>query len=118
MKALTLGHGFEYTIRNFYKAVNEGCDPSAKNVEIVFVSCDNSIEEFKEHIVPMPFPMLPFDSDKIADLEEGLDVESIPIVPLLRKDGTIARESVRQLIQTQGVKCLPDLINAADEMVP
>eukprot|EP00826_Nyctotherus_ovalis_P061197 TRINITY_DN8685_c0_g1_i14.p2 TRINITY_DN8685_c0_g1~~TRINITY_DN8685_c0_g1_i14.p2 ORF type:complete len:129 (+),score=33.53 TRINITY_DN8685_c0_g1_i14:102-488(+) len=107
-------HGFEFVIRNFYKAVNEGCEPGKKNVEIVFVSCDNSVEEFNEHIVPMPFPMLPFDSPKIADLEEDLDVESIPIVPLLRKDGTIARESVRQIIQVQGVHCLPELIKDAD----
>lgn len=110
-----LGHGFEFVIRKFYKDVNEGCKSGEKNVEIVFVSCDNSIKEFKEHIAPMQFPMLPFDSPKIADLEEDLDVESIPIVPLLRKDGTIARESVRQIIQTQGIKCLPELIKASEE---
>ena len=110
-----VGHGFEYTIRDFYKNVNEGCKPNEKNVEIVFVSCDNSIEEFKEHIIPMQFPMIPFNSQKTIDLEEDLDIESIPIVPLLRKDGTIARENVRQMIKTQGVGCLPELIKASQE---
>ena len=110
-----IGHGFDYLIRNFYKAVNEGCDPNAKNVEIVFVSCDNTLEEFQEHIALIPFPMLPFDSPKIIDLEEGLDIDSIPIISLMKKDGTIALESLKQLIQIKGIKCLPELINAAKE---
>ena len=112
-----LGHGFEFVIRKFYKDVNKDCPPGKKNVEIVFVSCDNSLDEFEEHIEPMNFPMIPFDNPKISDLEEELDVESIPIVPLLRKDGSIARDSVRQLIQTQGPKCLPELIKASEELV-
>ena len=102
-------------MKNFYKEVNKGCDPKKKNVEVVFVSCDNSEEEYDEHVANMPYPCIPFDDPRIADLEEDLDVESIPIVPLLRKNGTIARDSVRQLIQTQGIKCFPELLKLSQE---
>ncbi len=84
-------------------------------MEIVFVSCDNSEEEFDEHFGVMPFPAIPFDDPRIADLEEDLDVEAIPIVPLLRKNGTIARDSVRQLIAKDGIKCLPELIKLSTQ---
>ncbi len=102
-------------MKNFYKEVNKGCDPKHKNVEVVFVSCDNSVEEYEEHVAAMSYPSIPFDDPRIADLEEDLDVESIPIVPLLRKNGTIARDSVRQMIQTQGAKCFPDLLKLSEE---
>ncbi len=111
----TVGHGFEPVIKNFYKEVNKGCEPKKRNVEIVFVSCDNSVEEHEEHFASMPYPGIPFDDPRIADLEEDLDVESIPIVPLLRKNGTIARDSVRQMIQTQGAKCFPELLKISQE---
>ena len=97
-------------MKNFYKEVNKGCDPKKKNVEVVFVSCDNSEEEYDENIAEMAWPAIPFDDPRIADLEEDLDVESIPIVPLLRKDGSIAFDSVRQKIQTQGAKCFEELV--------
>ena len=106
----TLGKGFEPVIKSFYSEVNKSCEPGKKNVEIVFVSCDNSEDEFEEHFGAMPWPGIPFDDPRIADLEEDLDVESIPIVPLLRKNGTIAKDSVRQDIQKNGIKYFPELL--------
>eukprot|EP00831_Metopus_contortus_P019435 TRINITY_DN1842_c0_g1_i2.p3 TRINITY_DN1842_c0_g1~~TRINITY_DN1842_c0_g1_i2.p3 ORF type:complete len:123 (-),score=17.23 TRINITY_DN1842_c0_g1_i2:177-545(-) len=103
-----------YAMKNFYNNVNKGCDPKKKNVEVIFVSCDNAEDEFEEHIEGMPYCMIPFDDPRIADLEEDLDVESIPIVPLLRKNGTIAKDSVRPLIQSQGEKCFPELLKMSE----
>ena len=102
-------------MKNFYKEVNKGCDAKKKNVEVVFVSCDNSEEEYDEHVAEFPWPMIPFDDPRIADLEEDLDVESIPIVPLLKKSGVIAENSVRQIIQTQGAKCFSEIFKKSQE---
>lgn len=102
------GHGFEFVIKKFYNEVNKDCDPKKKNVEIIFVSCDNSEEEFREHVTDFPYPMIPFDDPRILDLIE--DKEAIPIVPLLRKDGSVAKDSVKKLITEKGAKCLEDLI--------
>ena len=106
---------FELVIRDFYSKVNANCDPNAKNVEIIFVSCNTTLEEHMENIAPMPFPMIPFDDPRIPILEENMDAASIPIVPLIRKNGTVARKNVRVLIQSQGALCFPELLKAANE---
>ena len=105
------GHGFETTIRAFYEQINKGRSLGNRKVEIIFVSCDNSPDEYQDHLSALPFPAIPFESSKIADLEEDLDVDSIPIVPLVAKEGVILQDSVRMLIQKETPDfCLNEMI--------
>ena len=113
-----IGHGFEMIIKNFYTNVNKGCEWKHKNAEVIFVSCDNTEEEFNDHIDGMPYPLIPFGDDRITGLEENLDVESIPVVLILRKNGTIATTDARLLIQNKGAECLPDLLKIAEGVDP
>ena len=101
--------GFLPAIRKFYNDVNKGCT-TTKRVEIVFVSCDNEKEEFQEHLAELGFPAIPYESDKIADLEDDIEVEAIPIVPILSKaKGKVVFENARKLIQDSGFECFNKL---------
>ena len=102
-------NGFAPVIKNFYNNVNKGCIGDKKRVEIVFISCDNSIEEYKSHASEFPYACISFDDPKIVDLQDALEIENIPVVTLLRKDGTIAKENIRQIIQTKGINCFDDI---------
>ena len=64
----------------------------------------------------MTFPMLPFDDPRIPILEEKLDAISIPIVPLIRKDGSVGQKNARLLIQALGAQCFPELLKIANEI--
>ena len=102
-------NGFQPVIKKFYKDVNAGTIGDSKRVEIVYVSCDNTIEEFKKHSSEFIFPVIPFDDPIIAELQDALQIETIPVVTLLRKDGTIAKENIRQIIQTKNTGCFEDI---------
>ncbi len=97
-------------IRKFYFEVNKGCTAENKNVEIVFVSCDNTKEEYDDHFTELPFPGIRYGDPVIEKLEECFDVGCIPVVPLIRKDGVIANENVRRIINDKGASCLDELI--------
>ncbi len=102
--------GFLPKIKKFYSDVNKGCSGLNKRVEIVFVSCDNESHEFSEHFMELGLPAIPFESDKIADLEDSFEVEAIPILPILnKKTGAVAAENVRTLIQDAGTGCYDKL---------
>ena len=103
--------GFQPTLLNFYQEINKGCLQPKKNVEIIFVTCDNSEEEFLEHFQEMPWPAIPYDDPRVAKLEDELEVDAIPILPILRKDGTIAKDNVRSLIANKGVGCFDELFS-------
>ena len=105
-----IGKGFLPAIKSFYKEANAGCDETNKNVEIIFASCDNNKEEYDEHFAELPFPGLPYGDPTIEKLEEVFDVENIPVVPLIRKNGTIGNDNVRRLINDSGAKCFQDLL--------
>ena len=102
-------NGFNPTIKNFYRDVNKGTTGDKRRVEIVLVSCDNTEEEFNTHIKESPFPIIPFDEPKIGELQDALEIDTIPVVTLLRKDGTIAKENIRQIIQTKGPTCFEEI---------
>ncbi len=105
----SVGKGFLPAIKNFYREVNKSCTDETKNVEIIFVSCDTSKEEYDDHLSELPFPGIPFGDPLIEDLEEIFDVENIPVVPLIRKNGSIACENVRRIITEKGSEGYSDL---------
>ena len=90
--------------------MNKGCTGDEKNVEIIFVSCDTTKEEFNEHFAELPFPGLMYGSPAIEKLEELFDVESIPVVPLLSKNGYVVYENVRRMITEKGADCFSELL--------
>ena len=79
-------------------------------MEIIFVSCDTDKEEFDYHLSELPFPAIPYGDDLIDRLEENFDIDNIPVVTLLRKDGSIGWPNVRRLITEKGIGCYTDLL--------
>ena len=69
-----------------------------KALEVVFVSLDNSEEEYDAYRAKMPFPALPFGGKRPAGLSELFEIRGIPSLVLLDREG--------RLISTDGVRLL------------
>ena len=106
-------NGFAPLLKKFYADINKDCIGDKKRVEIVFVSCDNSKEEFTSHAKEFAYACIPFDDPKIAELQDALEIETIPVVTLLKKNGAIAKENVRTFIEKKGTGCFEELRSIA-----
>lgn len=74
---------------------------AAKGLEVVFVSSDNSEEEFNEYFATMPWKALPFAArDKKAALSKKFKVQGIPSFIILDTDGTIITRDGRSSVMS------------------
>jgi len=67
------------------------------------------MEEYKEHAADFPYVCIPYEDPVISSLQDALEIDAIPVVTLLKKNGTIAKGNVRGEINTKGVGCLNEL---------
>merc|ERR1712159_365782 len=63
-----------------------------KNIEVIFVSCDQEESDFKEYYGTMPWLALPFQDQRIEKLEQKFKVNSIPRLVIVGKDEKILQE--------------------------
>eukprot|EP01001_Neometanema_parovale_P008272 NODE_4553_length_1047_cov_152.304113_g4350_i0.p1 GENE.NODE_4553_length_1047_cov_152.304113_g4350_i0~~NODE_4553_length_1047_cov_152.304113_g4350_i0.p1 ORF type:complete len:262 (-),score=93.29 NODE_4553_length_1047_cov_152.304113_g4350_i0:204-989(-) len=63
---------------------------AGKSIEIVFCSWDQSQDQFDEYFKTMPWKAIPYeDRDKKDELEKQFQVDGIPTLTLLDKDGGV-----------------------------
>lgn len=80
-----------------YQEINSGI----KQLEIVFVSSDQSDEDFKGYYALMPFLAVQFDQDKLSDIADKFDIGSIPCLTVLNKDGTVKIANAKLQLEQQ-----------------
>ena len=91
------------TLLGFYNTVNQ----PQKRLEIVWLSRDRSQGDFDDIRKQVPWTAVPYNPDRIASILERFDIEVIPKLYLLNRDGSIAHTECRQDIVSKG----PDAIN-------
>eukprot|EP01105_Mastigella_eilhardi_P025641 TRINITY_DN7038_c0_g1_i1.p1 TRINITY_DN7038_c0_g1~~TRINITY_DN7038_c0_g1_i1.p1 ORF type:complete len:475 (-),score=139.69 TRINITY_DN7038_c0_g1_i1:84-1508(-) len=83
--------GFTPKLATFYEAHH-----AAKNFEMIFVSSDNSEEDFKTYLGEMPWCAIPYENrDMARTLGETFEVEGIPTLVLLDADGNVVTKDAR-----------------------
>ncbi|OMJ83798.1 hypothetical protein SteCoe_15207 [Stentor coeruleus] len=94
---------FTPVLANFYNQVNA----SRKQVEIIYVSWDQTIQQFTQYYDHMPWLAIPFDSTIIKDrLYESLAVNSVPTLILIDRTGRVVNRECRKEVAQNGVKAL------------
>ena len=83
--------GFTPKLAQAYKAAKAANKPW----EVVFVSADNSEEEFAEYYETMPWLSLPHEDPRCAFLNSHFEVEGIPSLVLVAPDGKVLSTELR-----------------------
>eukprot|EP00438_Fugacium_kawagutii_P014419 Skav236074 [mRNA] locus=scaffold2211:222601:223026:- [translate_table: standard] len=82
------------------KAYNEYAE---KDIEVVFVSSDRDQAGFDEYYGEMPWASVPYsDRKKKEELAEKFGVKGIPMLVVLKPDGTVVSENGRGEVQNSG----------------
>ena len=76
---------FTPLLATHYAAINAG----QKQLEVVFVSADQSEDEFKNYYAEQPWLSVQFDADNLGDIADKFEVTTIPALIILNKDGTV-----------------------------
>ena len=58
----------------------------------------------------MPWVAIPYGDPRIPNLISNIEIEAIPIIPLLKANSTIAKDDVRNLISQNNISCFNQLI--------
>lgn len=90
--------GFTPTLAAAYNTINQG----QKQLEIVFVSADQSEEDFKNYFSSMPWLSMVFDVDAHGDVCDKFDISSIPSLVVLNKDGTVKFPNAKHDVEEKG----------------
>merc|ERR1711939_132353 len=64
--------------------------------ELVFVSGDRDEKSFKDYFSQMPWLALPFDEDRYGELSSRLEVEGIPTLVVLDRQGNVVTTKGRE----------------------
>lgn len=101
---------FAGVLVDFYKAVNF----PDRRLEIITVSCDKDEAGFHQQVDPQPWLHIPFADPRIAALKTLFHVSTLPILILLKKDGSEALRSARADVQHDGAACFDRWIALVD----
>mmetsp|Transcript_116951 Transcript_116951/g.342499 ORF Transcript_116951/g.342499 Transcript_116951/m.342499 type:complete len:166 (+) Transcript_116951:56-553(+) len=73
------------------------------DIEVVFVSSDRDEGAFGEYYGEMPWTALPFEKrDEKGALSQRFGVQGIPMLVVLRPDGSVAKDNGRGEVQSSG----------------
>ena len=98
--------------RNFtpkLAALYNNWNKNQKRVEIIFSSSDNDQTSFQEYFNSMPWLALPLGDPRSSALEEMCDVQGIPMLVMIGRDGSVLYPDVRDLIEDTGEDALATL---------
>ena len=93
--------GFTPQLVQFYNEVNK----TEKNLEIVFVTCDQSQEQFNGYFSEMPWLAVPFGDQRCDLLSDMFECKSIPYLVILRPDGSVVTKNARNEVGQSGIEC-------------
>lgn len=88
---------FTPVLAKTYQEINSGI----KQLEIIFISSDQSEEDFKNYYGQMPFLAMQFDQDKLSDIADKFDIGAIPCLTVLNKDGTVKIANAKLQVEQQ-----------------
>ena len=88
----------------FYNAVNR----TSKQIEIIWLSRDRGQEEFESTKKNLPWLAVPFNQSHINELLERYEIDVIPKLFLLNRDGSIAHDGCRQDVVRKGPDALSE----------
>jgi hypothetical protein len=88
----------------FYTAVNQ----SKKQVEIIWLSRDRDEEDFNSIKNKVPWLAVPYNQNNIARLLSRYEIEVIPKLFLLNRDGSIAHTECRQDVVLKGESAIEE----------
>ncbi len=80
-----------------------------KQIEIIFVSSDNDLKSFKEYFETMPWISLPFQDPKTDTLCDLCDVQGIPMLVVISKEGKVLNADARGLVTKYDEKAIDQL---------
>ena len=84
---------------DFYHQLNS----IEKQIEIIFISLDNSESDFESFRRKIPFPAIPYNSPKIERLSTKILVEELPQLSVLSLNSTILSHDVKNDVVLKGV---------------
>ena len=83
---------FAPILKEFYDEINK----DRKQLEIVYVSSDETFQEFWEFFSSqMSWLAIPFGDERIMDLKGVFSITAVPVLVILRKDGTVVTTNAR-----------------------
>ena len=93
---------FTPVLADWYEEVNE----SGKQVEIVFVSLDQSQEQYQDYFNSMPWLSASFDPATTANIRTKISFSGIPYLVVMNKDGSVKHGNGRNDVSNQGPACV------------
>ena len=72
---------------------------SSKQLEIVFISGDETEDEFQEYYGDMPWLATPFDEEQSTEIMSSFGVSGIPALVVVSKDGTVINAGGRDDVE-------------------
>ena len=96
--------GFTPRLGMFYDSVNK---PANQQVEVIYISRDRNPDQFNDYYSEMPWLALPFeDKHRIAELGTRYQVQQIPALILIDREGNMVRNTCRMEVINKGPACL------------
>lgn len=85
---------FTPQLMSIYHQLKE-CDDERRNTEIIFVSCDKTLEAYEEFCYDMPWASASFQHPMIKELTKLLEMETAPSLVTCKPDGTVLNKNAR-----------------------
>ncbi|CUG90311.1 tryparedoxin, putative [Bodo saltans] len=70
-------------------------DDERRNTEIIFISCDRTLEAYEEFCYDMPWAAAGFQHPMIKELTKLLDLHTAPALVTCKPDGTVLNKNAR-----------------------
>ena len=99
--------GFTPVLAEFYNEVNE----NEKQLEIVFVSADQSQSQFDEYFGEMPWISVKFNKAKVQEISQKIPFSGIPYLVVLDKNGNVKNKNGRADVSNKGPAAINDWKN-------
>ena len=84
-------------LKNFYEVANK----TQKQIEIIFVSLDNTEAEFNEYFGTMPWLSIPYKDESAESLKEAFGIRGIPAFLVFNNEGKLIDEKARSTVENR-----------------
>jgi len=78
-------------LSDVYRKINA----HGKRLEVVYAHSDENYQQFAGHVAQMPWLAIPFGDPRAMDLKAMYSITAVPVLVVLRKDGTVVTTNGR-----------------------